>query len=131
MLKSLSSREGMALRHQISRQLAVCSRQLNAKVFTAYCRLPTADSHFRSDDGGFKSELPVHHPMHAAHDPMMAFPEFLSEQIQPRAGGNLHAEFRLLDPPEADEAFPADERSRVEARELGGGLDHEHAGEQR
>src|SRR5687767_5890642 len=61
---------------------------------------------------------------------MVAFPVLLSEQVEAHAGRDLLAEFGFLDAAETNKTLPADEFPRVEARELGGALDHQHAGEE-
>src|SRR5262249_22129027 len=64
-------------------------------------------------------------------DAAMTVPDELAQEYHPLPGNDLAAEAALIAGAESDEAGPFDVFLRVEARQLGCGLDHQHAGEKR
>ena len=59
-------------------------------------RTAMRDLHFRADDAALEDELAVHDAVHGAVDAVVAFPDLLTEQVQPAAGGDLLAELAFL-----------------------------------
>src|SRR5688572_14577655 len=86
-------------------------------------------SEFRSNDIALEHHLPVHQALRAAGNSFVTLPDFGDEDVQPHARRDLLPELAAFQPAETDKALPANVLLDVNAGELGGGLDHQHAGQ--
>src|SRR5215213_2266165 len=79
------------------------------------------------NDIALKRQRPVHEALRAAANAMVPFPDFGRKDVQANAWRNLLPELAAFQSAESDEAFPANELLDVDAGQLRGGFDHQHA----
>jgi hypothetical protein len=84
-----------------------------------------------ADDFRLKNDISVDDALDGAEEAAVALPDLLAEDVHLCRRNDLLAEPAVFNAAEPNEAGPADEPAGVERGELGGGLDHQDAGEER